>query len=601
MSLTSQSESTRSERRRSTRARRGGEPGGSGANRGKPDKGQRGRHAMGHDQAEKKQRGWLYVAGGALAVVAAGAIGFLLARPSITVSAAPGSLGRVRLSGVGGRLGAITLAYDGHSVAATARNDRLVPLTQLPAGATVQVTADLEEPGWARWLLGRVAHAGITVVTPRTYPLESAVTIRPGQPVYVSFSHPVTELSLAPVSSSGQAGKPQLTTLAHPSSEVAIMSSIQAGQVGQVEVAASPEKWEALPAPRVVTYFGGNPGTTMAFLGQSGNPASPTVSLGQPLKILFSQPVASLFGSKMPSLTSAISGVPNPTGNWKATGPDSLTFTPTAPDFWPNQKFTLTFPKAISLVSPGYPAAEASQTETIYTTPGSTLALQEMLAQLNYLPLSWTPASPAAYSTSTSALAASVTDPPDGSFAWRWSMPSDFTSLWQEGSESVMTEGAIMTFEQVNGLATSNNIYNPLLWPTLVKALATRQVDPHPYTWIEVSESLPESMKFYQNGSITLTTLANTGVPAAPTATGTYPVYLRLPFQIMQGTNPDGSQYSDPVHWINYFNGGDAVHGFVRASYGFPQSVGCVELPVPTAQRLYPMVHIGTLVTVLPS
>jgi hypothetical protein len=37
------------------------------------------------------------------------------------------------------------------------------------------------------------------------------------------------------------------------------------------------------------------------------------------------------------------------------------------------------------------------------------------------------------------------------------------------------------------------------------------------------------------------------------------------------------------VYWINYFNGGDAVHGFVRASYGFPQSLGCVELPIPTA------------------
>ena len=36
----------------------------------------------------------------------------------------------------------------------------------------------------------------------------------------------------------------------------------------------------------------------------------------------------------------------------------------------------------------------------------------------------------------------------------------------------------------------------------------------------------------------------------------------------MKGTNPDGSKYADPVSWIAYFNGGDAVHGFYRSSYG---------------------------------
>ena len=38
---------------------------------------------------------------------------------------------------------------------------------------------------------------------------------------------------------------------------------------------------------------------------------------------------------------------------------------------------------------------------------------------------------------------------------------------------------------------------------------------------------------------------------------------------------------------MNYFNGGDAVHGYPRASYGFPQSNGCVELPIETAKLHY--------------
>ena len=66
----------------------------------------------------------------------------------------------------------------------------------------------------------------------------------------------------------------------------------------------------------------------------------------------------------------------------------------------------------------------------------------------------------------------------------------------------------------------------------------------------------------------------------------------------MRGTNPNGTPYADFVRWVSYFNGGNAVHGFVRSSYGFPQSLGCVELPFATAQVAWPYMHIGTLVTV---
>ena len=50
--------------------------------------------------------------------------------------------------------------------------------------------------------------------------------------------------------------------------------------------------------------------------------------------------------------------------------------------------------------------------------------------------------------------------------------------------------------------------------------------------------------------------------------------------------------------WINYFSGGSAVHGFPRASYGFPQSVGCLELPIPTAAKVFKLIDYGTLVNV---
>jgi len=80
----------------------------------------------------------------------------------------------------------------------------------------------------------------------------------------------------------------------------------------------------------------------------------------------------------------------------------------------------------------------------------------------------------------------------------------------------------------------------------------------------------------------------NTGIPASPTVDGTFPVYLRFYFTHMKGTNPDGSKYDDPVWYVSYFNGGDAVHYFPRGSYGWYQSLGCVELPWNAAARAYP-------------
>jgi lipoprotein-anchoring transpeptidase ErfK/SrfK len=92
----------------------------------------------------------------------------------------------------------------------------------------------------------------------------------------------------------------------------------------------------------------------------------------------------------------------------------------------------------------------------------------------------------------------------------------------------------------------------------------------------------------------------NTGAPGADTTDGTYPVFEHVTSSRMVGTNPDGSTYDDPaVPWASYFNGGDALHGFVRATYGSPQSNGCVEMKISDAAKVWPLSPIGTLVTVV--
>jgi hypothetical protein len=125
------------------------------------------------------------------------------------------------------------------------------------------------------------------------------------------------------------------------------------------------------------------------------------------------------------------------------------------------------------------------------------------------------------------------------------------------------------------------------------------QGDSLPYGYVLVSENLPQTATVYQNGAETYQTPVNTGVAAAPTAQGTWPVFEHLTTTTMSGTNPDGSKYVDPgIPWVSYFHGGDALHGFVRGSYGFPQSDGCVEMPIANAAVVFPQTPLGTLVTV---
>jgi hypothetical protein len=123
--------------------------------------------------------------------------------------------------------------------------------------------------------------------------------------------------------------------------------------------------------------------------------------------------------------------------------------------------------------------------------------------------------------------------------------------------------------------------------------------DPISYTWVTVSESLPETLDVHEGHRVVFTTPVNTGVPGAETAQGIFPIYARYVSTTMSGEDVDGTKYDVPdVPWVNYFNGGDAVHGYPREAYGFPQSNGCVELPIEAAHTVFGMLAIGDIVEV---
>jgi lipoprotein-anchoring transpeptidase ErfK/SrfK len=280
-----------------------------------------------------------------------------------------------------------------------------------------------------------------------------------------------------------------------------------------------------------------------------------------------------------PALSPAIAG------SWARDG-DTAAFTPVT-GFPQDTKVKVTAPQPAG----GNPVSAS------FTTGGyHVLRLQQILAQLGYLPLTWTPDAGAGANTAAAQLAAAYTPPP-GTFRWKHGYPAQLHAFWSPGKSNTLDRGAITAFEADHKLPTSGSV-SPAVWKALLSAAAKGQRDTHGYSYAVASKSAPESLTIWRDGKQMFSAAANTGIPAAPTADGTFPVYEKLPFQVMTGANPDGSRYSDPVYWISYFNGGDAVHYFDRPSYGYPQSLGCVELPYSDAKEAYSLLPYGTLVTV---
>jgi hypothetical protein len=155
-----------------------------------------------------------------------------------------------------------------------------------------------------------------------------------------------------------------------------------------------------------------------------------------------------------------------------------------------------------------------------------------------------------------------------------------------------------MEFEAAHGLA-ADGVAGPGVWKALLQAVAHRDLNTDAYTYVYVTTSLPETVHLWSDGKVIFETPANTGIPEAPTQLGTWPVYARYITTTMSGTEPGGQRYSDPgIPWVSYFHGGDALHGYLRAQYGFPQSLGCVEMPYAAAGTVFPYTPLGTLVTV---
>lgn len=225
------------------------------------------------------------------------------------------------------------------------------------------------------------------------------------------------------------------------------------------------------------------------------------------------------------------------------------------------------------------------------------MRLAQVLAYLRYLPATFEPArGEHAWPSERAAEIAAVRTPPRGHFTMGRGWPARLHILWAS-DRSVLLTGAVRAFEAQHGLPM-DGVATQAVWNTMLRALTNHQLNPAGYSYALVTEGSPEWLTLYNNGRIVVHSLANTGLPGASTALGNYYVYERLRSQVMQGTNLDGSHYADPVSWVAYFHGGDAFHYIPRGGYGWPQSLGCVELPWSAAETAWGYLPYGTLVTI---
>jgi peptidoglycan hydrolase-like protein with peptidoglycan-binding domain len=289
--------------------------------------------------------------------------------------------------------------------------------------------------------------------------------------------------------------------------------------------------------------------------------------------------------------------LPVTSGSWKQVSDRAIEFTPSGYGYGVNGRVQVVLPAGLHLV--GGQSATASSAS--WTVPnGSLLRAQQLLALLGYLPVNFKYKGKRVGLNPTAQEAAAV-DPPAGRFVWRYPhTPDQLKAQWQPGEDGVVTRGAIMMFESDRGM-TTDGILSPRVWKAMIDTATAHKRSGFGYSFVMVHEAdSGETTRLWHNGRTIITTPANTGsAGAGGTPTGTYPVFEHLESTTMSGINPDGSRYVDPgILWVSYFNGGDALHYYDRASYGFPQSDGCVEMPLAAAGKIWPYTPVGALVDV---
>jgi len=119
--------------------------------------------------------------------------------------------------------------------------------------------------------------------------------------------------------------------------------------------------------------------------------------------------------------------------------------------------------------------------------------------------------------------------------------------------------------------------------------------------WIEVN-LYEQTVAVYDQGQLVFATIIASGDPPYWTYTGVFRIYQKYQAASMQGRFPkDKSEnyYLEKVPWTMYYDEARAFHGaYWRASLGFPQSHGCINMTLGDSHWLYNWAEVGDRVYV---
>jgi hypothetical protein len=479
-----------------------------------------------------------------------------------------------------GTLTSVTVrSADGTNVPVQVQGGTVLPVGKVASGTQLSVDLTVRRPGWAAWLVGRTERHTFKLETPSAHLVGRWLQVKPGAPVALSFDTPVSLVAF---------GKAPPRQFAEPRTTVPVgLVASGTHSAGAVTVAAVPRSWELLPKPERANWFPAQAFPQLLAAPRPGTPIGPK----RELTLTFSRPVAEVLGAGRPRVSPALPG------GWRMVDAHTIAFRPRGLGFPLGARVRLVLPRAAHLAHE--PGTRLTRTLSWQVPIGSTLRMQQLLAQLGYLPLDWHTTAASAPATTGAELVA-ARSPPPGHFDWRYAhTPWELRKLWRPGQESEITRGAVMMFQQTHNL-TVDGLAGPLFWRSLIGDAVAGKRRTDGYSYVFVHRKVPQSLNLWHNGRVILSSPGNTGVPAAPTELGTFPVFEHVPVGTMAGTNPDGSHYNDPgIRYISYFHHGEAIHAFTRGSFGTPQSLGCVELPLAAAAKVWPYTPVGTLVTVM--
>ena len=518
---------------------------------------------------------WLLV--GLAASVGLGLAVLVIGWSGATLVEDTSALARVEVQPLGGSLlSARAFGRDGKRIPLSVSDGRLTPRSLLSPGEEVTVVVVVRRPAWLAWALGQSRTERLKLRTPVAHLTQRWLTIARDAPVRLRFAEPVARLSYRT-----RGGRH-----VEPADGRRLVSLGQQASSGTVDVASAARRWERLGPPVRVTWF---PVSSLPVVLVSPGLTRP-ISPRAPIRLTFSRPLTEAIGATQPRFSSQVKG------SWQVADNHTLVFKPSGFGFPFASQLHLQLPRQFSLST-----GEASFTARAIewkVNDASFLRLQQLLASAGYLPLSWKPAHKLLPRRLTAELNAAV-NPPAGSFYWRYpNTPPELRRLWMPGKPNEITHGAVMMFEDDHQL-TVDGLVGPRVWHALLRDTIAGKRRTDGYSYVFVHRQLPQLLTLWHNGNVVLTSPGNTGVPVAPTQLGTFPVFEHIPVGTMSGTNPDGTHYNDPgIRWISYFHGGEALHAFNRRSFGTPQSLGCVELPLASAATLWPYTPIGTLVTI---